>query len=39
MAVKFKVNGKCSDCGLEGVFLDLDVIVDGRFGIIGKGDV
>ena len=26
-----------SDCGLEGVFLHFDVVLDGGFGLIGKG--
>lgn len=37
--MKWKVNGKCLDCGMEGVFLHFDVVVDGGFGLIGKGDV
>ena len=32
------MNCKCLDCGLERVFLDFDVVVDGGFGLIGKGD-
>ena len=36
LEMKLKVNGKCLDCGLEIVFLYFDVIVDGRFGSIGK---
>ena len=39
LGMKLKVNGKCLDCGLEIVFLYFDVIVDGRFGSIGKWDV
>ena len=33
------MNGKCLDCGLEGVFLDFNVIVDVGSGLIGKGDL
>ena len=37
--MKWKVNGKCSDCVLEGVVLDFAVVVDGGCGLIGEGDV
>ena len=37
--MKWEVNGKCLDCVLEGVFLDFDVVVNGGFGLTGKGDV
>ena len=33
------MNGKCLDCGLEGVFLGFDVVVDVESGLIGKGDL
>ena len=33
------MNGKCLDFGLEGAFLDFDVVVNGGFGLISKGDV
>ena len=36
LGMKWKVNGKCLDCGLEGLFLDFDVAVDSRFGLIGN---
>ena len=37
--MRWKVNGKCLDFGLEGAFLDFDVVVNGGFGLISKGDV
>ena len=36
--MKWKVNGKCSDCKSEGVDLDFAVEVDGGCVWIGKGD-
>ena len=36
--MKWKVNGKCSDCMSEGVDLDCAVEVDGRCVWIGEGD-
>ena len=39
MGMKWKVNGKCSDCVLEGVVLDFAVVVDGGCGLTGEGDV
>ena len=35
LGMKWKVNSNCSNCGFEGVFWDFDVVVDGRFGLIG----
>ena len=37
--MKWKANGKYLDCVSEGVVLDFSVLVDGAFGLIGKGDV
>ena len=31
--MKWKVNGKCSVCVVEGVVLDFAVVVDGRCGV------
>ena len=36
--MKWKVNGKYLDNVSEGMFLYFDVVVDGRFGLVGKGD-
>ena len=36
--MKWKVNGKCSDCISEGVDLDFAVEVDGGCGWIVEGD-
>ena len=36
--MKWKVNGKCLNCVLEGVDLDFAMVVDSGSGLIGNGD-
>ena len=39
LGMKWKVNGKCSDCRSVDAVLDFAVVLDGRFGLFGQGDV